>query len=66
MLEEKYYWKNKDGELIPKHELSDYYVCNIVMRFGKEWLMSNGHEVIVEGIDVGMITIADNFTIDIS
>ena len=48
MLEEKYYWENKDGELIPKHELSDYYVCNIVMRFGKEWLLSNGHEVIVD------------------
>ena len=29
MLEEKYYWENKDGDLIPKHELSDYYVCNI-------------------------------------
>ena len=48
MLEEKYYWENKDGDLIPKHELSDYYVCNIVMMFGKAWLLSNGHEVIVD------------------
>ena len=45
--EEKYYWKNKDGKYIPKHELSDLYICNIVMKHGKVWLVENGHVFIV-------------------
>ncbi len=35
---EKYYWKNEKGNLIPKDTLSDEYICNIVMKFGKIWL----------------------------
>lgn len=48
MKNEKYFWENAKGELIPKHEISDYYVCNIVMKFGKDWLVSHGHQVIVD------------------
>lgn len=46
-VEEKYYWTNNAGETIPKDELSDLYVCNIVMKHGKNWLVANGHEIIV-------------------
>lgn len=46
-VEEKYYWTNNAGETIPKHELSDLHVCNIVMKHGKNWLVANGHEIIV-------------------
>lgn len=48
MCEEKYYWTNSDGMMIPKHELPDYYICNIVAKYGKNWLSENGHEVLVE------------------
>lgn len=44
---EKYYWKNSNGEYVPKHTLSDLYVCNIVMKYGKNWLYENGHTMIV-------------------
>ena len=47
-MEEKYYWKNQKNELIPKHELNDYYVCNIVAKYGKKWLSENGHTVLVQ------------------
>ncbi len=48
MLEnEKYYWENSSGIFIPKDELSDEYICNIVMKFGKMYLEQNGHELIV-------------------
>ena len=47
-MEEKYYWENQKGELIPKHELSDYYICNIVAKYGKNWLSENGHLVLVK------------------
>lgn len=47
-MEEKYYWKNQKNELIPKHELNDYYVCNIVAKYGKNWLSENGHTVLVQ------------------
>lgn len=46
--EELYYWKDSKGNLVPKHELSDSHVCNIVMKFGKTWLQENGHNVIVK------------------
>lgn len=50
MIERKelYYWEDSKGQFIPKDELSDLYVCNIVMKFGKNWLNSNGHSVIVQ------------------
>ena len=47
-MEEKYYWINEIGIKIPKHELSDLYICNIVCKFGKNWLRENGHDVIVD------------------
>lgn len=45
---EKYYWKKEDGTLIPVHELTDLHVCNIVMKFGKDYLCDIGHAVIAE------------------
>jgi hypothetical protein len=48
MCEELYYWTDSKNNKIPKHELSDYYVCNIVMKFGKEYLREHGHNVIVD------------------
>lgn len=48
MKVELYYWHDTQGNLIPKHELSDLYVCNIVMKFGKLWLEDHGHSVIVQ------------------
>ncbi len=47
-VNELYYWTNEKGETIPKHELSDLYVCNIVAKYGKMWLRANGHNVIVD------------------
>ena len=47
-MEEKYYWTNQKGINIPKHELTDYHVCNIVAKFGKNWLSENGHDVLVK------------------
>lgn len=49
---EKYYWKNDKGVLIPKDTLSDAYICNIVMKFGKNWLEQNGHRTIVAKFEV--------------
>ena len=46
--EEKYFWKNHEGEYIPKHELSDLYICNIVAKYGKDYLSKNGHMTIVK------------------
>lgn len=46
-MEEKYYWTNEKGEKIPKDELSDLHICNIVMKFGKDDLIFSGHKVIV-------------------
>lgn len=47
-MEEKYYWKKEDGTLVPVHELSNKHVCNIVMKFGKDYLRENGHSVIAD------------------
>lgn len=47
IMEEKYYWINNDGEKIPKSELSDLHVCNIIAKFGKIWLEQSGHKVLV-------------------
>ena len=46
--DELYYWKDQAGNFIPKDELSDLYICNIVMKFGKVWLAENGHMIIVQ------------------
>ncbi len=48
MLEEKYYWTKEDGTKIPVHELTDYHICNIVMKFGKDNLRLMGHCVIAD------------------
>jgi len=48
MENELYYWTTENGELEPKHTLSNLHVCNIVMKFGKNWLNENGHKTIVE------------------
>lgn len=45
---ELFYWKSADGTLTPKTELTDLHVCNIVMKFGKNWLNENGHTTIVK------------------
>lgn len=45
---EKYYWINDEGEYIPKSELTDLHVCNIVCKFGKIYLIANGHATLVE------------------
>jgi len=45
--DEKYYWTKENGDLIPKHELSDLHVCNIVAKYGKKWLYENGHTTLV-------------------
>ena len=46
--EERYYWRTKDGRLIPVNELTDLHVCNIVMYFGKVQLSEAGYSVIVD------------------
>lgn len=48
MCEEKYYWTDHTGNQIPKHQLDDYYICNIVAKYGKNWLSENGHNILVE------------------
>ncbi len=45
---EKYYWVTEYNQLIPKDKLSDSQVCNIVQKFGKNWLNANGHQLIVQ------------------
>ena len=45
---EKYYWIKEDGTLVPVHELTDLHICNIVMKFGKDWLREMGHSVIAD------------------
>ncbi len=45
---EQYFWVNEKGINIPKHELSDYHICNIVAKYGKNWLAENGHLVLVK------------------
>jgi len=45
-MEEKYYWVSQDGNKNPKHKLTDLHICNIVCKYGKDWLRENGHEVI--------------------
>lgn len=47
-MDELYYWTDSSGNDVPKHELSDLYVCNIVMKFGKDWLRSHGHATIAD------------------
>lgn len=47
-MDEKYYWKKEDGTLVPVHELTNYHICNIVMKFGKDWLHKNGHSIIAD------------------
>lgn len=47
-MEEKYYWKQEDGTLIPVHELTDLHICNITMKFGKDRLHDMGHSVIAD------------------
>lgn len=47
MNNEKYYWTDSKGNKIPKHELDNYHLCNIVMKFGKNWLSENGHVTLV-------------------
>jgi len=48
MISEKYYWMDHNGTVTPKHQLSDYYICNIVAKYGKNWLTENGHDVLVK------------------
>lgn len=45
---ELYYWEQEDGKLVPVHELTDYHICNIVMKFGKNWLINHGHSIIAD------------------
>ncbi len=45
---EKYYWKNEKGNLIPKNSLSNADICNIVIKYGKKYLEENGHKLIVK------------------
>lgn len=47
-MDEKYYWIKEDGTKIPVHELTNYHICNIVMKFGKDNLRKNGHSVIAD------------------
>lgn len=44
---EKYFWLSEDGTKIPKHELDDYHICNIVAKYGKKYLEDNGHLLLV-------------------
>lgn len=47
-MEEKYYWKQEDGTLVPVHELTRLHICNIVMKHGKDKLREMGHSVIAD------------------
>ena len=45
---EKYYWKTQDGQFIPVDELDNKHIVNIVIKFGKNYLSSCGHNLIIE------------------
>lgn len=50
-MDEKYYWKQEDGTLVPVHELTRLHVCNIVMKFEKDKLREMGHSVIADNFE---------------
>ena len=44
---EKYYWQTADGDYIAVDDLEDSHIINIVIKFGKDKLISNGYMRIV-------------------
>ncbi len=47
-IEERYYWQTQEGQFIPVDELTDLHVVNIVIKFGKNYLSSHKHNLIIE------------------
>jgi len=45
---ERYYWETQDGQFIPVDELTDLYIVNIVIKFGKDKLIALGHNLIID------------------
>ena len=45
---EKYYWETQDEQFIPVDKLTNLHIVNIVVKFGKDYLSSHGHNNIIE------------------